>query len=106
MAAADVYCQPNISGESFGLTFLEALSAHLPVVTTGIGGAQEILTPHCGVLVRPLDTSALAAALEQLISDASLRERLGAAGPAQVRHLGDVSAQLDALRHALLRVAA
>ena len=106
MAAADVYCQPNTSPESFGLTFVEALSVSLPVVTTSIGGAQEIVTPQCGILVRPLDTAALATALRQLVSNASLREQLGASGAASVREFGDVSHQLNALRRALAQAAA
>ena len=27
MAAADIYCQPNVAPESFGITFIEALYA-------------------------------------------------------------------------------
>jgi glycosyltransferase involved in cell wall biosynthesis len=40
-AAADVYCQPNLSPESFGMTFVEAQAMGCPVVTTKIGGALE-----------------------------------------------------------------
>ncbi len=40
-AAADVYCQPNTSPESFGMTFVEAQSMNCPVVTTAFGGALE-----------------------------------------------------------------
>src|SRR5205085_4948086 len=36
LADADVYCQPNDAPEAFGLTFVEALRASLPVVTTNI----------------------------------------------------------------------
>ena len=51
--AADVYCQPNIAPDSFGLSFIEALSAGLPVVTTRLGAAAEIVDTSCGVLVEP-----------------------------------------------------
>lgn len=101
MAAADIYCQPNTSAESFGLTFVEALSAGLPVVTTAMGGACEIVTDDCGILVPPGDADALAAALRRVIVDRSLRQQLATAGLARVRQLGDVSSQLDALRRAL-----
>src|SRR4029077_9761733 len=43
MAAADIYCQPNTSPDSFGITFVEALLNQLPVVTTAMGGALEIV---------------------------------------------------------------
>src|SRR5439155_21204224 len=79
IAAADIYCQPSTSPESCGLTFIEALWAQLPVVTSGIGGACEIVTPRCGLLVRPSDTAALSRTLSRLITDTSLRVRLGAA---------------------------
>ena len=63
LAAADVHCQPNVSPEPFGIAFIEALYSGLPVVSTRMGGATEIVTDACGVLVPPADASALAAAL-------------------------------------------
>src|SRR5207244_372423 len=43
LTAADINCQPNEGPESFGIVFLEALYADLPVVTTALGGALEII---------------------------------------------------------------
>ena len=85
---ADIYCQPNASPEPFGFTFVEALYAGLPVVSTEIGGALEILrgdasdggTQDFGVLVPPQDVESLAHALRVLICDASQRERFRAKG--------------------------
>ncbi|MFQ5745405.1 MAG: glycosyltransferase, partial [Acidobacteriota bacterium] len=51
LAAADVHCQPNTGPEPFGITFIEAMYAHLPIVTTALGGAQEIIDGSCGMLV-------------------------------------------------------
>ncbi len=81
LEAADIYCQPNTAPDAFGISFIEALGARLPVVTTAIGGALEIVDGTCGVLVKPNDTDALAAALAGLIDDADARRQLGAAGP-------------------------
>ena len=67
MAAADVFCQPNTGPEPFGIVFVEALYAGLPVVTSGFGGATEILDKTCGVLTTPGDAEAVAAALRGLI---------------------------------------
>jgi glycosyltransferase involved in cell wall biosynthesis len=97
MRAADIHCQPNIGPEPFGLTFIEALYARLPIVTTALGGALEILTDACGVLVPAGDGSALTRALRQLIIDPDARRRLGAGGPARARELCDPSRQLGAL---------
>jgi glycosyltransferase involved in cell wall biosynthesis len=101
LAAADIQCQPNIAPESFGLSFIEALSGSLPVVTTDIGGAKEIVDDSCGVLVPRDDVGALAASLRRLISDQPLRERLGAAGPSRARMLCNPSSQLAQLSQLL-----
>jgi glycosyltransferase involved in cell wall biosynthesis len=42
-AAADVYCQPNKSPESFGMTLVESQAMGCPVITTRFGGAVEVL---------------------------------------------------------------
>ncbi len=95
MAAADIYCQPNTHPDSFGITFIEALNAKLPVVTTALGGACEIIDDSCGVLVPPRDAIALAAALRQLMVDQTVRTKLGDAGPARARQLCDPEARMN-----------
>jgi len=79
LAAADVYCQPNTAPDAFGLSFVEALHAGLPVVTSGIGGALEIVDQGCGCLLPPGDADTLADALRTLIGDGELRARLAEA---------------------------
>jgi glycosyltransferase involved in cell wall biosynthesis len=104
LAAADIHCQPNTGPEPFGITFVEALYAGLPVVTTAIGGALEIVDGSCGMLVAPNDPAALAGALRRLIEDRELRARLGAAGPARAKALCDPQAQMLALARALTKL--
>jgi glycosyltransferase involved in cell wall biosynthesis len=94
MAAADIYCQPNTSPDSFGITYIEGLLAGLPVVTTAMGGALEIVDSSCGALVHPDDPAALAACLRQLILDPGLRSRLGKAAPSRARSLCDPGQQM------------
>lgn len=109
LAAADIHCQPNIGPEGFGLTFIEALMARLPVVTTALGGAQEIINESCGFLVPPDDPQELALVLQRLITDRRLRTQLGAAGPARARQLCDAGIQLKHLSnlcHAIVQHAA
>ena len=106
-ASADIYCQPNRDPEGFGIAFVEALVAGLPVVTTAAGGALEIVgDDECGRLVPPGDVPALAAALEQLIADAPLRRALGARGPARARTLCDGPTQMARLAEMLTTVTA
>lgn len=87
MAAADVYCQPNTGPEPFGLAFVEALAAGLPVVTSGFGGAAEIVDENCGVLTEPGAIEAVATALNELIRDGARRCTLGARGPGRSEEL-------------------
>lgn len=94
LAAADIHCQPNIGAEPFGITFIEALFSRLPVVTTALGGACEIIDESCGILVPPGNVQALASALKQLIKNRDLRQRLGVAGPSRAASLCDPSVQM------------
>ncbi len=105
-AAADVHCQPNTGAEPFGVAFVEALYAGLPVVSTDMGGAAEVVTGRCGVLVPPGDPAALADALARLIADPAGRARLGAGGPARAAELCDPAAVLPRLERLLRGVAA
>lgn len=97
MAAADIYCQPNTGPEPFGIVFIEALSAGLPVVASASGGALEIVTPACGLLCSPGDAGAVADALRGLIVDSACRRNLGTAGPARAAELCDPVRQLAVL---------
>ena len=102
MAAADIYCQPNETPESFGITFIEALYAGLPVVTSAIGGAVEILSGGGGSLVPPGDFTALSETLQGWLSDPTARRALGAAGPNRAAKLCDPVQQLERLEAALV----
>ena len=105
LAAADIYCQPNTHPETFGVTFIEAMAAGLPVVTSDIGGGRELVDASCGVLVPPGDVDHLATVVARLAADPGERTRLGAAGPARARQLTDPAMQVPALAD-LLRDAA
>jgi glycosyltransferase involved in cell wall biosynthesis len=94
IAAADIHCQPNTSPEPFGIAFVEALYAGVPVVTTASGGALEIVDAECGVLLREPSEAALAEALQQLIDNKPLRITLGSAGPPRARRVADPELRL------------
>lgn len=101
LAAADVHCQANVAPEPFGIAYVEALAAGLPVVASRSGGAIEIVDESCGVLVSPGDSKALAAALERLIVDRPFRAKLAAGAPARARQLADPATQMLRLADAL-----
>jgi glycosyltransferase involved in cell wall biosynthesis len=104
--AADVFCQPNTSPEPFGLALVEAMHAGLPVVTSGIGGACEIVDASCGILVPPGDAVALSDALKRVVLDRELHARLGAAALRRPATLCDASQQMRRIHTVLSSVAA
>ena len=101
LRAADLFCQPNTAPEPFGVALVEALAAGLPVVTSSLGGAAEVVTPACGLFVAPGNAAALADALRALLASPSERQRLGAAGPAQASKLCDPAVTIGRLQRLL-----
>lgn len=104
LSAADIYCQPNIEPDAFGLSLIEALDARLPVVTSALGGALEMIDSTCGFLVTPNSSIEVASALRSLVNDDELRHRLGSAGPVRARSLTDPAVQIARLKTVLERV--
>ena len=74
---ADVFVFPTLS-EGFSLALAEAMASGLPIVTTPVGAAPDVLQDKVSaLLIPPRDSRALAWAVEQLIDNSTLRERLG-----------------------------
>ena len=99
LASFDLFASPS-GYESFGLTFLEAWAAGLPVIGCRAGAVPALVEDgHDGLLVPPGDVGSLARAVRRLLDDAGLRARLAAAGEEKARrHTWDRSAgQLDAV---------
>lgn len=70
--------------EGFGLAAAEAMAFGRPVVAAAGGALLELVADgETGLLVPPRDAAALRAAVERLLADPELRERLG--GQAQAR---------------------
>jgi|GEM_PF-515266 len=66
--------------EGMGRVLLEAQAAGKPVVATRAGGIPDIVNDgETGYLVPPGASDAFAAAVERLVADAALRQRMGAA---------------------------
>jgi phosphatidylinositol alpha-1,6-mannosyltransferase len=71
-------------GEGFGIVFVEAAAAGLPVVAGDAGPAPEVVDETLGVLVNPGDASAVADAIVRLLADDDLRRGMGEAGRERV----------------------
>lgn len=85
LRALDIFISPAIE-EAFGINILEAMLMGLPVVATAVGGVPEVvLDGITGLLVPPRDPVALAAAIERLLKDQLLAERMGHDGQRRAR---------------------
>jgi phosphatidylinositol alpha-mannosyltransferase len=81
LRSVDVYCAPNLLGESFGVILIEALAAGAPIVASDLDAFAKVLDDGAaGVLVRRGDADALAAALCGLLADPDRRAELSARG--------------------------
>ena len=81
LRSVDVYCAPNLLGESFGVILLEAMAAGAPVVASDLDAFARVLADGAGgVLVPRGDAGALAAAISGLLADPARRAGLADAG--------------------------
>ncbi|HET9813264.1 MAG TPA: glycosyltransferase family 4 protein [Sphingomicrobium sp.] len=72
--------------EPFGLVCQEASACGIPVIATRSGGPEEIIEDGVsGYLVDVDDVAAIAARMDELLSDAALARKLGLAGAELVR---------------------
>jgi glycosyltransferase involved in cell wall biosynthesis len=77
---------------------LEAMALGRPVVTTSAGGSGEVVVDgESGLVVPPHDPHALAAAVERVLRDRTLAERLGEAAIRRVRDNFSLEAMLRGL---------
>ncbi len=81
LADASVVVMPSVWPEPFGLVGIEALAAGRPVIASATGGVEDWLADGVnGLSVKPGDHSALARALNELLSDPARQRAMGNAG--------------------------
>ena len=84
LASSDLFVSSS-RWEGMPNAVLEAMATGLPVVATSVGGTPEVVAHgRTGLLVPPEDPAALAAAMADLVLDATRRRELGCAGRARV----------------------
>ncbi len=101
LVAADIFCQPNLSAEPFGIAFIEALSAGLPVVTVAIGGGGEIVTPECGYAVEPGNIGEIASSLRELVQQPAKCQQFRTSAIARATELCEPRQQIFVLKEAI-----
>ena len=90
LAISDIFVRPALS-EGFGLSYVEAMAAGLPVVTTAVGGIVDFLTPPeasgakagsskkalaTGLFCEVANPKSVAEQVERLLSDPTLRKEI------------------------------
>lgn len=94
---ADMFVLPTMA-ECLAVVLMEATAAGLPVITTDVGALGEAVRPgKTGMLLQPGDTHGLAAAIEVLLADPTLRRSMGMAGHSLARQKFDARSNNQAL---------
>ncbi|OHC74117.1 MAG: hypothetical protein A3G18_04575 [Rhodospirillales bacterium RIFCSPLOWO2_12_FULL_58_28] len=105
-AASDIYAWPAVD-EAYGMAFLEAQAAGLPVVAGRAGGVPDIVSDGLsGILVPVNDAALFAAAVDELIGDAAKRRAMGKAARRLAFDKHDIKTAVRVLNDALCRLTA
>ncbi len=103
LAAFDLFALASKS-ESYGYVLHEAALAHIPIVATNVGGIPDIIThEETGLLVAPDDHTALATAINQLLTTPTTalsyaRQAAETLTPRSVQAMTDATTTLYTLR--------
>jgi phosphatidylinositol alpha-mannosyltransferase len=97
--SVDVFCAPNIGGESFGYVLVEAMASGAPIVASDIDAFRQVLRGgEAGELFSVGSPAGLAEAAGRLLGDPAHRARLASAASAAVREFDWSVIARDVLR--------
>ena len=85
LSEVDVLILPSVE-DNCPMAILEGMAAGLPVVASNIGGVPDLVDPgKTGLLFDPHDANSISHAVETLLKDQTLMERMGSAGRERAR---------------------
>jgi len=93
-ARATVFVLPSFN-EGFGFPALEAMAHGVPVIVSDASSLPEVVG-NAGILINPHDAQSIASAIERVVSDGELRQRLAVLGRERAQLF---SAKESALQH-------
>ena len=96
-AASDVVVLASLEEEGWGITLLEGMMAGRPVVCSPRGAMPELVRDK-GIILEENTPEHLSRALEELMEDQELRNRLGLAGPPYAEQFSYKAAARDHLK--------
>jgi glycosyltransferase involved in cell wall biosynthesis len=101
---------PSLVPETFGGVVVEAMAAQRAIIASSLGGPLDTIEHgETGLLVPPGDIAALTSAMQTLIDDPSLRERMGVSGRERAERLFSTDAvipQFEAFYRDVLAISA
>lgn len=97
LSASDLFVSAS-HWEGMPVSILEAMSAELPVIATGVGGVPEILQGH-GIIVAPKKPDVLASTIIDLLGDPDKMKVMGLSGREYVTQNHSLEKWFDELMH-------
>ncbi len=107
LQALDLFALPSYANEGVPQALMQAMAVGVPVVSTPVGSIDELVRhEETGLMVPPQDAGALRAAIQRLLAEPALGQRLAQAALAWVRERYSRKRMLDNMEAVFRSVAA
>ncbi len=106
LQALDVFALPSYANEGVPQALMQAMAAGVPVISTAVGSIDELVRhEETGLMVPPQNVEALRAAIERLLDEPALGERLALAARSWVSERYSRERMLDSMEAVFRSVA-